>query len=239
MTVLAWQRAGDRDAPTVALLHAWGRDALGGWQATGWAPALEEAGFAVCAADLPGHGDSSDVPLGRAADAAAWTAGVVAADLRTLGIRSVAVVGAGIGAAVAVHVAAKGEVEVTRLALLATGFDVSAPDVAAASASALRDPRSSVWRPEAAAVLAGARGGRHDPRTLADWLEHCAWPAHPRLRAVTSPVLLASDELDGGPVRDLAARFADARVVSVAGRWTERLGDPQLVALTVSFLAGD
>lgn len=239
MTTLAWQRAG-LDGPAVVLLHAWTSDGPTDWQATGWVEALEGAGLSVLVPDLPGHGESADVPLG-AGDAAAWAAQLVLADLERLRVRSCAVVGFDDGCLVAGHLAVRDPERVVRALLVAPDDRAGLPN-GAEVATALRDPSARVWNPDVSEAVARARRDRrHDLDTLADFAERAGWPAAPRLGALRTPVLLAVGAEDAERrqrVPRLAQLFHDARVATAPGDRRTALASAELHRTAVAFLTG-
>lgn len=108
-----------RPAPGVLLLHMYGRSAAD-WEVT--AEALQQAGLAALALDLRGHGRTGGAEDWRAAIedtalALAWLRAHPATDGRPL-----AIVGASIGANLAL-VAGAADPQVAALALLSPGFD--------------------------------------------------------------------------------------------------------------------
>ena len=59
---IAWERLGVAcDAPLAVLVHGFGSSRGQNWKSTGWYSTLTEAGFAIVAMDLRGHG-MSDKP---------------------------------------------------------------------------------------------------------------------------------------------------------------------------------
>lgn len=242
MTVLAWQRAGNRQPsparPAVVLLHAWGGRSQD-WEASGWTAGLAAAGYEVLVPDLPGHADSAEVGIPEGLEPGPWTAATLLADLERLHVKRVAVVGYADSAALAGHLAVRGPGTVVRAVLVGCD-DRDREPLAVEAAAALRDRRAQLWNQEVAEFVRRARSDpRHDPRQLATWLESGSWPALPRLGALETPVLLAvgtEDSHRAGAPR-LAARFADARLVTVPGDDRTVLSAPALVAAVLDFLA--
>lgn len=239
MTVLAWQTAGERATSAVVLLHSWASDGPGDWAATGWVEALASAGHFVAVPDLPGHGESADVPLPAGREPAGWTAGALLADLQRLGIASAAVAGFAEGCLTASHLAVRDPDLVQRLILAGCDHRTAVPD-GAAVAAALRDAGASVWNPDVAATVAKARRDRrHSTPTLAAWAEAMAWPAAPRLGSLRTPVLLAVGA-DDRPRRERIPRLAgllhDGRVLTVPGGRRGALSSPRLHAAVLDFL---
>ena len=235
MTVLGWQRGGSAGGPAVVLIHDWASDG-GSWQDAGWVQGL--AAFDVLTCDLPGHGDSADIeiPLGR--EPGAWTASAVLSDLVHLHVSRVAVVGTGVGAVVAGHLAVKDTTVVTRAVLIGCDDGPLVP-YADEVAAALRSSEASLWRPDAAAAVAKAREARNaDTLTLARWAESVAWPAAARLGSLRAPVLLAvgRDDARHERVPRLASLFHDGRLVTVPGDAETALASPKLVSTVARFL---
>lgn len=237
MTQLAWRRSSHLGPPAAVLLHGWAGDREL-WERTGVDTALEEAGAAVLAPDLPGHAGSADlrVPVGR--DPSAWSADAVAADLVAFGLSGCTLVGFAEGGIVAGHLATSGQVPVSGLVLLASD-DRGLPPQAEEAANALRDPRARLWTPEAADLVARVRAGRdHDPEVLATWLERARWPAAARLGALPVPVLVATGTDDALRERAprLAALFRDGHLATGPGSGEDALASPQLHDALVSFV---
>ena len=240
MSLLAWRRAPHVGRRAVVLLHPWAADA-GLFADAGLTAALEEAGLAPLAPDLPGHGGSAELRVPDGADPAAWSAGILARDLATLGVERPAVVGVAEGGMVAAHLTVGGEVAVDRLVLLACD-DRGRPSHAEEAARALRDPQARLWTPEASSLVATARAGRsHDRATLAAWLEAATWPSAARFGALRAPVLVAVGADD--PLRSrapaLARLFHEGHLATAPGQGTAILGEASLQASLVSFLTHD
>ncbi len=243
MTQLYWQRAGARSAhaprPTVVLLHVWagrGRD----WQASGWTGQLSRAGYDVLVPDLPGHGDSASVAIPEDVEPGSWTAGEILADLEHLHVKHAAVVAYRREACMlAAHLAVRAPEFIARVVLVGCDDRGDHP-LAAEAATALRNGQTRVWNFEVAELVRRARRDRqHEPATLATWIESSSWPAQPRLGDLETPVLLAvgTDDTHRERAPRLAARFADARLVTVPGDDRTMLSAPALVAAVVDFLA--
>lgn len=240
MSLLAWRRAPHVGRRAVVLVHPWAAEAAI-FAESGLTAALEEAGLAPLAPDLPGHGGSAELSVPRGADPAAWSAEAVARDLATLGVAAPAVLGVGEGGMVAAHLAVACEAGVDRLVLLACD-DRGRPAQAAEAAEALRDPHARLWTPEASSLVATARAGRsHDRATLAAWLDGATWPSAARLGALRAPVLVAVGADD--PLRPrapaLARLFHEGHLATAPGQGTAILGEPRLHTSLVSFLTRD
>lgn len=236
MTLLSWQRGGTLGSATVVLLHDWAAGA-DQWEQTGWVERLHA--FDVLACDLPGHGGSADIEIPDGKGPAAWAAQAVLADLQRLHVRSAAVVGVGVGGVVAGHLAVTSTETFHRLVLIGCDDGPVVPHPHEV-ASALRHDAAAVWHPEAAEVIARARGARnHDRETLARWAEAAAWPAAPRLGALRTPTVLAvgrDDPHHRGAAR-LASLFHDARLASLSGDAEAILASEALTTTIARFLA--
>lgn len=91
----------DGDGPPVLLVHGAAQDTLS-WRFT--IPALVEAGYRVCAIDLPGHGKSALAPRGPIDDLAVY-ADVVLDVADALDLRDVVVVGHSMAGGIGLHAA--------------------------------------------------------------------------------------------------------------------------------------
>lgn len=239
MTILAWQRGGAARGPAMVLLHDWGADGSV-WQESGWIPALERAGVVAYVPDLAGHGESADVLIPPDSDPAAWTASAILTDLDRLQVDEFTAVGHVNGCIVAAHLAVRAPQRAHRVVLIGCDDQPLIPraqDVAAA----LRDPTAALWDPEASAAVSHARRDRrHHLPTLAQWAQHAAWPAAPRLGALRTPVMLAVGGDD--PRREraprLAALFHDGHLVTAPGDERTILQSTELVATAITFARG-
>jgi pimeloyl-ACP methyl ester carboxylesterase len=239
VTVLAWQTAGPRADQAVVLVHSWAGDGPSDWGATGWVEALATAGHCVLVPDLPGHGESADVPLPSGKDAASWTAGLLRADLQNLGVATAAVVGYADGCLCASHLAVRCPDVVTHLVLVGCDDRTAIPG-GPALAEALRDPEARLWEVAVADLVARAkRDRRHDLDTLARWAEQTTWPAAPQLGSLRTPVLLAvgaEDDSRRQRIPRLAGLLHDGRVVTVPGDRRGALGAARLHESVLDFL---
>jgi pimeloyl-ACP methyl ester carboxylesterase len=241
MTRLAWQRAGARSSgtprPTVVLLHAWAGSGSD-WEAGGWTGELTRAGYDVLVPDLPGHADSAAVAIPEGTEPGPWTAGEILADLEHLHVKQAAVIAYREAGSLAAHLAVRDPEQIVRVVLI--GCDDHDEDpLASESADALRQGRTRLWNFEIAELVRRARRDRrHDPATLATWLSGRSWPATPRLKALETPVLLAvgTEDSHREHAPHLAARFADARLVTVPGDDRTAISAPALVDAVRNFL---
>jgi pimeloyl-ACP methyl ester carboxylesterase len=243
MTTLAWQRAGTWSSspsrPAAVLLHEWAGSGAD-WGANGWAQELVGAGYDVLVCDLPGHADSAAVTIPPDTEPGPWTAGVILDDLARLHVKHCAVVAYASAAPLGTHLAVKAPAVVAGTVLIACD-DAEPESLDAEVAWALRWGQPRVFDFEIADQVRRARADRrHDPIQLATWLESSAWPALPRLGELPTPVLLAVGTEDRHRERAprLAARFADARLVTVPGDERSVLSSPALIEKVVGFLAG-
>jgi pimeloyl-ACP methyl ester carboxylesterase len=111
-----------RGAHAVLLLHDHGRTSAD-WRL--FADKLEDKGYRVLSLDLRGHGESASILDATEPDWAAMRADVDAAlaHLRKRGARQISIVGAGLGANLAVE-AASADPSITSLVLLSPGLNI-------------------------------------------------------------------------------------------------------------------
>jgi pimeloyl-ACP methyl ester carboxylesterase len=206
--------------PPVALVHGFASSAEHNWAATGWLDLLAEAGRAVIAVDMLGHGRA---PRPTSPDAYQSVESDVAGALRGRG--RVDAIGFSAGAAVLLRLAASCPGRFRRLALLGIGSGVlDHPDPAAIIAALEGDPdpedtRGIVFRRLAdsldndrAALVAFLRR-RPTPLTAAD------------LARIACPVLVVLGDGDpAGPGDGLAAALGQARLVTLKG--VDHFGTP-------------
>jgi pimeloyl-ACP methyl ester carboxylesterase len=234
MTLLAWRRSDRPSGAAVVLIHGW---ALDSGTFAAWEAPLAEAGMAMAACDLPGHGGSVEFTAPRGVDLADWTAQAITRDLATLGFERVGVVAFAEGGMVAAGLAVAG---VAARTVLVEPDPRSRASHALEAAAALRDHRARLWSPEASDLVARARVCRAaDPAMLARWLDESSWPEVSRMAAVKGPVLVAAGP--GEPERTNALRLAallrDGRVTTAATGGRALLADPGFVDVAVRFLA--
>lgn len=255
MSMLPWRRhgpgwaggtapAGDggRVAPVVLALHAWGSSSRADFADSGFADALADRGVATLACDRPGHADAAEIRLPADAEPAAWTAGLIAADVAGWVRQPIVVVGHRDGALLAAHLAVRGEVPVAALVLVGCDGHRALP-VSASAASQIADPQATVWDPAVSSVLAELRRtGPHALPTLARWLEAAAWPATPRLGALRVPAVVVADA--GVPRQRQrapawAACFHDGSVATVGGDDQAALASASLHETVAALAVGD
>lgn len=129
------EAAGAAPARPVLLLHGAGQDHRA-WLPL-W-PALQRAGHALYAPDLPGHSDSAGPPCGSIAELATWVLELL--DLLQPG--PCALVGHSMGSLVALHVAALAPQRVSHLGMIASALPMRvSPDLLQRARS---DPRSAM-----------------------------------------------------------------------------------------------
>jgi len=208
---------------TVLCLH----DAAGnGHVFTGLLDALSGESGPI-AFDLPGHGRSGGLDsLGRIEAMAAHAHGL--AD--RLGVTSAVLVGDGMGAAVAVELAATWPALPTAVVLC--GWSAVAPDQAAldqlrqvTSGRARRQFDTTGYAPDTPREVYQRAFGewmKTDPRaTVGDLEALAAWNEAERIGSITAPVTIVVGEHEGAEARaaaeQLAAALSDARVVELAG----------------------
>jgi pimeloyl-ACP methyl ester carboxylesterase len=240
VSLLAWQRGGVAGGSAVVLVHSWAHDGTRDWQESGWVAGLEAAGFALYVPDLPGHAASADRAVPGAAEPAAWTARALLEDLARLGVRDYAVAGYADGGITAAHLAVRDPAAARGLVLVSCDDRRGLPP-GPETAAALRDPTARVWSPDVAdAVALARRDRRHDPATLADWVERATWPAAPRLGALRTPTLLvvgSDDDERRARVPRLGGLLHDAHLVTVPGDRRGALSAAAAVRAAAAFLA--
>ena len=111
-----------RGSHAVLLLHDQGRTSAD-WRL--FADRLEDKGYRVLRVDLRGHGESASILDATEPDWAAMRADVAAAirHLRKRGAKKISIVGAGLGANLAIEVAAA-DTAITSLVLLSPGLNI-------------------------------------------------------------------------------------------------------------------
>jgi pimeloyl-ACP methyl ester carboxylesterase len=198
----------------VLLLHGFGAEHSATWIATGWARALERAGRAWLAPDLPGHGRSA------ASAPPDDLLAALSALLDSAG-RTVDVVGYSLGGELALRLAASDRPRLVRR--LVAGGIARRPLITAAAARALHD-HVAHDRPvgdeslEQAWNVAAAAPGAYLQGLLACVDAFAAMPPAPE--PILVPALLFSGDRDpiAGSPQALAARVPGARLLSVRDR---------------------
>lgn len=245
MSVLPWRRHEGRatgTSPTVLALHAWGSSARADFADSGFADALGGRGVTTLACDRPGHADAAEIRLPADVEPAAWTAGLIAADVSGWIRQPVVVVGHRDGALLAAHLAVRGEVPVAALVLVGCDGQRALP-LPASAAAQLADPQATVWDPAVSSALGDLRqAGPHALPTLARWLEAAAWPATPRLGALRVPTVVVADGDEPGQRQRApawAACFQDGSVATVGGEGGSVLGAASLHDTVAGVAGGD
>ncbi|MCC6420002.1 MAG: alpha/beta fold hydrolase [Gemmataceae bacterium] len=236
---LAWEEWGPADAPAVILLHPLGADHRA------WLPAVValQDDYRLVTPDLPGHGRSSmpaeagPAEIGTIADAVAAAIEEAEAGLSVLA-------GAGLGAAVALELAAKRPESAAGLALvdLTAGGDGESPDTGLAQMRKLGP--QGVARQKAAAVrdpfIAGAvrdqyrRIGAEGYLTAAAALR--AWrPPDPAPIRHLPTLLVAGEDAPGrSAAEELTDGFEALRTVLLRGVAGAALNEaPEFVAAAI------
>lgn len=201
------------DCPVV-LVHGLASSSEHGWRSTGWLDVLEDAGRAVVAVDLPGHGtarrsdDPADYP-----DAAAEVADAFS------GLGRVDAVGFSMGAHLLVECAARGLASFNRLALLGVGPTLIAPRGSGADRLADALLKSDDTDIQGRLFRTMARSAGNDVTAVSAFLRRPARPtAADDLAAIACPVLVVTGERDpAGSAEELAAMMPDATGLTVRG----------------------
>jgi pimeloyl-ACP methyl ester carboxylesterase len=208
-------------------------------------------GHRPIAFDLPGHGRSGGLDsLGAVEAMAAHTHALAEA----LGLTSAVLVGEGMGAAVALEVAATWPEFPTAVVVCGGASLTPAPDPAAldqlrqvTSGRARRQFDTTGYAPDTPREVYQRAFGewmKTDPRaTLGDLQALVDWPGAQRAAAVTAPVVVVVGEHESAEARSaaeaLASAVADGRVAELAGAGRRGvLEQPQGLAAIVSAAAG-
>lgn len=224
----------------VLLLHGFASNARLNWGSTGWIDLLVDAGRAVIAPDLRGHGGST-----KFYDPADYSTLAMAGDVRTLcaqlGIARADVVGYSMGSRVAGMLALGQPGFVRSLVLGGIGESLIAGNRDAgiiADALASEGPPAP-GAPGAFRKFAERAGG--DLGALAACMRGQAEALNPAvLSLLRLPVLVAAGSLDlvAGPPEPVAARIPGARALTIAGRdHMLAVGDRSFKRAVLDFLA--
>ena len=196
------------DSPAVLLVHGFATSAARTWGENGWLDILVDAGRAVIAPDLPGHGDAAKPHDPAAyADLGATLAGSLPGE-------PVDAIGFSLGARTLLSMAADDPSRFRRLVVAGVGANLFRHDRSDVIVRAVRgdgDPADPVARYFAG--LADHPGS--DREALAAVLSAETRPITPeRLAAVTCPVLVVLGDRDfAGPPDPLVEALPDARLV--------------------------
>jgi pimeloyl-ACP methyl ester carboxylesterase len=228
----------DGSGPPVLLLHGFGSSGEINFHRPGVVDALVGAGHRVITPDARGHGGS-----GKPHDPAAYVDDALSRDVSALidhlGLDEVDLVGYSMGGIVGLSVAAR-DPRVRSLAVGGTGANASRSDPERESiADALdADDPGTIESPRARAFRAFADATRADRHALA-LLQRSGYVHDLDLGDPTVPMLVVTGEADtlAGPADAFAARFADARAVTVPGDHISAATKPELRAALVDVLA--
>lgn len=223
-----------------------------------WAPTLErlaDVGIAGMAPDLPGFGESADLP-------GPWTLEAFADGLAALldrkGLDRVSVIGGSMGGAVAQHFALRHPARVARLLLVATGAFTADPAAALARADLLE---RAIWdetlitpmvagffhRPPDAAALAAFRhvaGMANRTAAVAAARSNARARTFERLGEIAAPTLIVQGRHDKARTpehgAEMAARIPGAQLVVLEGSGhTPQIEEAEaFLAVAVPFLKG-
>jgi pimeloyl-ACP methyl ester carboxylesterase len=236
---LFYRRTG-RGAP-VLLLHGFLGDGPRTWFATGVAQGLAAAGFQAIAPDARAHGLSA-APVGAGAYPKDVQAMDVEALLRVLGLRSIRLVGYGLGAHTAVRMMARG-VAVRRAVLVgSSGRSITETEQLAARYEALILRRGAEPDPTlGVAVQAAIRLQRLNPQALVGLIRSERSTPPSALAKIRTPLLVISGRVEraAASAEPLAALFPNARAEHAEGSHLEVLRDPRFVGLAASFLKAE
>jgi pimeloyl-ACP methyl ester carboxylesterase len=133
--------------PRVLLIHGFASNSRDTWQATGWTAALEEAGRAWTAPDLPGHGDAAkphEPDAYRVSNLLEYL-------LEAIGEEPIDVVGYSMGGALALELALSHPQLVRRL--VAGGFDADDAVGAAAAQRLFEEISAGRQAPQGGAAM--------------------------------------------------------------------------------------
>lgn len=241
---LAFLDAGDRDAPSVMLLHGFASSTRVNWVDTGWVKTLTDAGYRAVAFDHRGHGQSA-----KPTDEAAYTpqnmAGDAVALLDHLGIQRATVFGYSMGARVAAFGALAASERFVRVVIGGLGFglvegvgdwDPIAAALRAPSLEEVKDPRGRMFR-------AFADRTNSDREALAACISTSRKElTEAEVGRITQPVLIGvgtTDDIAGSP-HQLAALMPNARVLAIEDRdHMQSVGDRRFKAEVLRFLSED
>lgn len=241
---LAFLDAGDREAPSVLLLHGFASSTQVNWVDTGWVRTLTDAGYRAVAFDHRGHGQSAK-PTDEAAYTPQKMAGDAVALLDHLEIRDTTVFGYSMGARVAAFGALAASERFVRVVFGGLGFglvdgvgdwDPIAAALRAPSLEDVKDPRGRMFR-------AFADRTNSDREALAACISTSRKElTEAEVGRIAQPVLIGvgtTDDIAGSPHR-LAALMPNARVLAIEGRdHMQSVGDRRFKAEVLRFLSDD
>jgi pimeloyl-ACP methyl ester carboxylesterase len=243
---LAWERLGaPGDAPMAVLVHGFGSSRGQNWKSTGWYGALTEAGFAILAMDLRGHG-MSDKPRDPGSYGHERMAQDVIAVMDDAGVERGFLCGYSMGGFIGLRLTAAWQHRVSKLALAGVGAHyLHGPRIADPAsrdllAEALEtDDPASLTDKRAIMFRAFAEQPGKDRFALAA----CMRAMSPRLPNETlaqfaQEVLVVCGERDdiSGPPDELAAQFRYGSAVIVPERdHMSAVGDRRTRAAVADF----
>lgn len=224
----------------VLLLHGFASNAGLNWRSTGWVDLLVDAGRAVIAPDLRGHGSST-----KFYEPSAYSTLAMAADVRALcarlGVGRADVVGYSMGSRVAAMLALGQPDLVRSLVLGGIGETLIAGnrDAGIIADALVSESPPAAGTPGAFRKFAERAGG--DLRALAACMWGQAEAINPAvLSLLRLPVLVAAGATDlvAGPPEPVAARIPGAQALTIAGRdHMLAVGDRSFKRAVLDFLA--
>ncbi|MCC6735358.1 MAG: alpha/beta fold hydrolase [Bauldia sp.] len=204
----------------VVLLHGFASNAALNWRSTGWLDLLVDAGRAVVAPDLRGHGASAKFYEPDAYSTEAMAADIVGLCAR-LDIERADFVGYSMGSRIAGHLALSRPGLVRSIVLGGIGETLIGGnrDAEAIAAALTADGPVAPGNPANFRRFAERAGG--DLRALAACMRGQASALDPELlKSLRLPVLVASGSLDliAGPPEPVAWRIPGAQAFTIGGR---------------------
>lgn len=229
------------EGPPVVCVHGFASNGKVNWVATGWAEALQAAGYGVVILDNRGHGQSE-----KLYDPAAYDAREMARDVANLvdhlGLARVALLGYSMGARISAFMCLDAPEKVACAVFGGLGANMMRPMLDSAEIiAALRAPALSAVTHETGRrfrIFAEHTGS--DIEALAAAMAGSRTPV-PRegVARIAVPVLVAVGSKDdvGGDPEALAALMARGEALVIAGRDHMRAtGDPQFKRGALEFL---
>lgn len=240
---IAYERLGA--GVPLLMIHGFGSSRAQNWKATGWFRALPEAGFAITAMDVRGHGDS-DKPHDPKFYSTERLADDAALVLDAVGWRDALVLGYSMGGFIGLQLTLRHGARVRRLALAGVGETylrgkrIDDPATRAALADAITTPdKSSIADPRGRMFRDFADQPGKDPLALAACMRAFSPHLPPAtLAQLQQPVLVvcgADDDTAGRP-EPLAAAFPDGHSHLIMGRnHMSAVGDPATRRAVIDF----
>jgi pimeloyl-ACP methyl ester carboxylesterase len=203
------------EAPPIVLVHGWGGSFLGTWANTGWREAFANAGRAVVAIDLPGHGRA---PASH--DPAAYADLASALD-EMLPDGALDILGFSLGGKLVLELACRRPDRFRRLAVAGLGDGAFKETGGEALSEALLTGFTAESRAKTPAIAAYIDESPSDYRAIAAVLRR---PTNPitsaeRLGAITSEIAIINGDADTVAIPDekLRAALPRAQYVSLPG----------------------